>query len=139
MAISLEIKRIVVLVISAALLIISAVDLFYGYNYLFTIIVDICVIIGAVGGLIGAWRLDQRHLGWFFWTLALLIVLQVAFILYHFLHHDDHETAIGYTRFNFVTLAILILGIICTYDLRRALGVDSLHTSAPLLGNAAIV
>ena len=66
-------------------------------------------------------------------------MLQVAYILFHFLHHDDHYTAWHFTSYNFVTLAILILGIICTYDLRRALGIDSLNQRAPLLGQPAPV
>ena len=64
MAVSLEVKRIVVLVISAALLVVSAISLFELYDTgLFTIILDILVIIGSIGGLIGAWRMDVRHLG----------------------------------------------------------------------------
>jgi len=139
MAVSVEVKRIVVLVLSAALLFVSAASIFNLYQDLLTLILNILVIIGSIGGLIGAWRMDVRHLGWFFWTLALLIVLQVAYILFHYLHHDDHYDAIHYTSYSFVTLAVLILGAICTYDLRRALGVDSLRGDAPLLGNAAIV
>ena len=139
MAVSVEVKRIVVLVLSAALLFVSVASIINDAQDLMSLILNILVIVGSVGGLIGAWRMDVRHLGWFFWTLALLIVLQVAFILFHFLHHDDRYTAWHFTTYNFVTLAILVLGIVCTYDLRRALGVDSLHTEAPLLGNAAIV
>ena len=139
MAVSVEVKRIVVLVLSAALLFVSVASIINDAQDLISLILNILVIVGSVGGLIGAWRMDVRHLGWFFWTLALLIVLQVAFILFHFLHRDDQYTALHYTTYNFVTLAILVLGCICTYDLRRALGVDSLHGEAPLLGNAAIV
>jgi len=139
MAVSLEVKRIVVLVISAALVIISAVGIWNSLviGDILGLFLNIVVIIGSVGGMIGAWRMDVVHLGWFFWTLALLIVVEVAFVMFHFLHHDDHYTAIHYTTYNLVTLAILVLGIICTYDLRRAMGVDSLHSEAPLLGKPA--
>ena len=138
MAISLEVKRIVVLVISGALIIISAIGIWNSLvlGDILGLILNILVIIGSVGGVIGAWRMDQRHLGWFFWTLALLICVEIAFVMYHFIHKvGDHYSAFNYTTYNFVTLAILILGIICTYDLRRAMGVDSLHSAAPLLGN----
>jgi len=136
MVVSLEVKRIVVLVISAALVIVSAVGIWNSLviGDIFGLILNIVVIIGSVGGMIGAWRMDVVHLGWFFWTLALLIVVEVAFIMFHFLHHETHYDALHYTTYNFVTLAILVLGIICTYDLRRAMGVDSLHSEAPLLG-----
>ena len=139
MVVALEVKRIVVLVISAALVIISAVGIWNSLvlGDILGLILNIVVIIGSVGGMIGAWRMDVVHLGWFFWTLALLIVVEVAFVMFHFLHHDDHYTAINYTTYNLVTLAILVLGIICTYDLRRAMGVDSLHSEAPLLGKPA--
>ena len=66
-------------------------------------------------------------------------MLQVAFIMFHWVHHYDNYDPWHYTSYNVVTLAILIVGIICTYDLRRALGVNSLATEAPLLGQPAIV
>ena len=141
MAVSLEVKRVVVLVISGALILVSAIGCWNALvlGDIFGLILNIVVIVGSVGGLIGAWRMDQRHLGWFFWTLALLIVVEVAFVMFHFLHKDTHYTAIHYTTYNLVTLAILVLGIVCTYDLRRAMGVDSLHSDAPLLGKPASV
>ena len=69
----------------------------------------------------------------------MLICIETAFILFHFLHHDDAYTAWHWTSYSLVTLAVLVLGIICTYDLRRSLGVDSLHGEAPLLGTGAVV
>ena len=66
MAVSLEVKRVVVLVLSAALLIVSALSIANLYMDLFSLILNILVIIGSIGGIIGAWRMDVRHLGWFF-------------------------------------------------------------------------
>ena len=68
MAVSNEVKRIVVLVLSGALLFISVASIVNSYQDIVSLIINVLVIVGSVGGLVGAWRMDVRHLGWFFWS-----------------------------------------------------------------------
>jgi len=141
MAISIGVKRILVLLLAVAMFIVAILQMVMCAPNIFCIIINILLAIGAFGGIVGAWRMDQRHLLWFFWTLCVLIVIEIAYIIFNFLHyHDDRDYAWHETTYNFVTLAILVIGLICTYDLRRAGGGGGygIGAGAPLLGGAGI-
>jgi len=138
MVISIGVKRILVLLLAIALLIVSIVKVILCAPDIFCILINIVIAIGAFGGIVGAWRMDQRHLLWFFWTLCLLIVLEVVFIMYNWLHYHDHDVAWHNTTYDFVTLAILVIGLICTYDL-RLMGGAAPGMGAPLLGGGAAI
>jgi len=129
MAIPVNFKRVFVVVLAIALLAVSIAGIFHTMD-IFSVIVDALVIIGAIGGIIGAYRMDVRHLAWFFWSLVLLLVLQAVFVIYNWLHWHNHDDALHYTTYNFVTIALLVLGAIATWDLERCAGShDPMHES----------
>jgi hypothetical protein len=131
MAVSLALKRIFVLVLSVALLVISIVDITMSLASpsIFGIIVNGLVIVGSFGGMVGAYRMEVRHLSWFLWSLIMLLALQAAFLIYAWLHWH-HSDAWNHTQFNIVTTVLLVLGAIATWDLERSAGShDPLHES----------
>lgn len=94
-----------------------------GYNTL-CLVVNILTIVGCIFGIVGAFRLHAGQLNIFAIILVVLVVLEIIFIILAIV--NDHSASS--ILWNFVVLALLVITLAFTVDLRNAVsGTFMLH------------
>jgi hypothetical protein len=114
MEISLGTKRLFVLILSIILTVQSILAINDCHQDTVCLVLSALIIAGSIFGVIGAWNVNQKLLGYFLLVLTGLIAFQVIWIIMKIVHNVDVHTLIN----DIARLIILILGAVATANLR---------------------
>jgi hypothetical protein len=131
-------KRFIVFAIAVILAIFAIIDLATKSLNWARIALQVAILVCAVAGIIGVWRMDRRWLGFFLVLMVVLFCLQIAYIIERAVNNVGAREFV----YNIVIAAILLVGTIFTAELRRVAnshhiakhgGHHAAHTSGPVI------